>query len=428
VSAHPASTGVILADLALILAAAYLGGRLALRVGQPAVIGEILAGIVLGPSFAGLLPGHLAARALPVGALPALRTLSQVGLVLFMFGVGYSLDAGHLTAAGRKLTAISVASMALPFALGTGFAVLYARWDPGRPRTHGMLAPALFLGAAMSVTAFPVLARIIAESPLRRTRLGAMALACAAVQDLLAWCVLAVVVAIATASGPLPLLRTAAETVVFVLVLVFAVRPGLARLFDLRRLRADGGPLVHSVLLTGLLACAAYTDVIGLQTVFGAFAFGAVVPRDRVDALAPQVPERIEQASLLLLPVFFTVTGLSVDLWRLGARGLLLVPAVIAVACVGKFLGASGAARLTGSDRRESVLFGLLMNTRGLTELVILNVGLGLGVMDQRTFTAMVVMAVVTTAMAGPLMRLVLRGPVAGPVEVPASAFSVRES
>jgi Kef-type K+ transport system membrane component KefB len=419
---------VILADLALILAAAFLGGRLAVRLGQPAVVGEIVAGIALGPSLLGLLPGQVSATVLPADALPALQILSQLGLVLFMFGVGYALDAGHLAASGRRLTAISLASMALPFALGVALALASAGWwERGRLRTHGMLAPALFLGAAMSVTAFPVLARIITESDLRRTRLGTMALACAAAQDLLAWCVLAVVVAVATASGPGPLVRTGAETAAFVLVLVYLVRPGLDRLFALPRLRADGGPVVHAVLLAGLLASAAYTDAIGLQTVFGAFAFGAAIPRGRVDALAPEVPERIEQASRLLLPVFFTVTGLSVDLWHLGARGVLLLLAILATACAGKFLGAAGAARLTGSDRRESLLFGLLMNTRGLTELVILNVGLGLGVMDGRVFTAMVVMAVITTMMTGPLMRAVGPRPAAGPAAVPERAFSAQE-
>ncbi|MET9960453.1 cation:proton antiporter [Streptomyces sp. NPDC006326] len=396
----------MLAGLALILALAFVFARLARRLRQPAVMGEIIAGLALGPSLLGLLPGRPADLLFPADTRPLLQALAQLGLVLFMFGVGYQFDVARLRGSGRQVTAVSLSSVALPFVLGAGLAVsLYPWYDSSQLRTEGVLAPALFLGAAMSITAFPVLARIIAEQGMQRTRVGAMALACAAIEDFLAWCVLAVIVVIATASGPWPLVRMVLESALFLLFLVYVVRPGLRRLPAPGRGRTGGSSFVHAVLVTGLLLSAWATSAIGLHAVFGAFAFGAAVPRDRVEGFAPEVAERIEQTSLFLLPVFFTVTGLSVDLGGLGGRGVLVVVAVIAVACTGKFAGAACAARLSGIPGRESVALGVLLNARGLTELVILNVGLGLGVLDGRLFTAMVLMALVTTLMTGPLLQ-----------------------
>jgi Kef-type K+ transport system membrane component KefB len=257
----------------------------------------------------------------------------------------------------------------------------------------------------MSITAFPVLSRIIAERGMQRSRIGAMALACAAVQDFLAWCVLAVAVAVTTASGPWPLARMLLESGLFLVVLVYGVRPGLRRLLAPERPRAVSSSLIHAVLVTGLLVSAWATNGIGLHPVFGAFAFGAAVPHRRIEAQAPQVVERIEQTSLFLLPVFFTVTGLSVNIGGLGRLGLVMTVVVVLVACAGKFVGAVASARLTGASGAESMTLGVLLNARGLTELVILNVGLGLGVLDSRMFSAMVVMALVTTFMTGPLLQ-----------------------
>ncbi|MFF2505868.1 cation:proton antiporter [Streptomyces sp. NPDC058067] len=400
-----AATGAMLVGLAVIIAVAFLFARLAKSIRQPMVMGEIVAGIALGPSLLGLLPGHLTEAVFPADTRPILQALSQFGLVLFMFGIGYELDFVHLRGSGRQVTLVSLGSVALPFAMGAGLAVLLFPWyDKSQLSTHGLLAPALFLGAAMSITAFPVLARIIAEGGMRRSRVGALALACAAVQDFLAWCVLAVIVVIATASGLWSLARMVLESGLFVVLLMYVLRPGLRRLLrEERRWTADGS-LVQVVLVCGLLLSAWATSEIGLHAVFGAFAFGAAVPRDRVDAAAPQAAGRIEQTSLLLLPVFFTVTGLSVDLGRLGTHGVIMTVAVIVVACAGKFIGASASARISGAPGREAAVLGVLLNARGLTELVILDVGLGLGVLDRRLFSAMVVMALVTTFMTGPLL------------------------
>ncbi|MFI1582571.1 cation:proton antiporter [Embleya sp. NPDC020630] len=399
-----AITGSMFAGLALILAAAFVFGRLAGRVGQPAVVGEIVAGLALGPSVLGLLPGDPTDTLFPADTRPLLQALSQLGLVLFMFGIGHRLDAAHLRGTGRRVTAVSLASVTLPFLLGAGLAVLLYPWyDTSRLDTDGMLAPALFLGAAMSITAFPVLARIIEERGMQHSRIGAMSLACAAIQDFLAWCVLAVIVMVATAGGSWPLIRMALETALFLLVLGYIVRPGLRRLTASGRGSA-GGVLLHAVLVTGVLLSAWAGNVIGLHAVFGAFAFGVVVPRREVEERAPEVAQRIDQTGLFLLPVFFAVTGLSVDLGSLGRRGLVMVVAVVLVACAGKFVGAAVAARLSGASGHEALTFGVLLNARGLTELVILNVGLGLGVLDTRMFTAMVIMALVTTLMTGPLL------------------------
>ncbi|MET8626430.1 cation:proton antiporter [Kitasatospora sp. NPDC004669] len=385
---------------------AFVFARLAKLIRQPAVMGEIIAGVALGPSLLGLLPGDPVRTLFPADARPILQALAQLGLVLFMFGIGYELDFARLRGNGRRVTSVSLGSMALPLALGTGLAVLLFPWyDKSQLGTHGVLAPAIFLGAAMSITAFPVLSRIITEYGMQRSRIGAMALACAAVQDFLAWCVLAVVVVIATASGPWPLARMVLESALFLVVLLYAVRPGLRWLLAPERPRAVGSSLIHAVLVTGLLVSAWATNRIGLHPVFGAFAFGAAIPRHRLQAQAPQVVERIEQTSLFLLPVFFTVTGLSVDIGGLAGRGLIMTVAAVLVACTGKFVGAAASASLTGATRPEAMTLGVLLNARGLTELVILNVGLGLGMLDSRMFSAMVVMALATTFITGPLLQ-----------------------
>ncbi|MFD7666783.1 cation:proton antiporter [Streptomyces sp. NPDC059788] len=405
-AAGPAAgvTAALLIALALIVAAAFVFARLARRLRQPAVVGEIIAGVVLGPSVLGLLPGDLVDVLFPADVRPFLHVLSQLGLVLFMFGVGYEFDAARLRHHGLRVTAVSLSSVALPFALGAGLAVLLVPWfDRAQMKTDGVLVPALFLGAAMSITAFPVLARIIGERGLQKDRTGVIAVACAAVQDVLAWVVLAVVVALANSAGHWPLVQLALSSVALPAGLVWLVKPALAWALSPAR-RWHGAMATHAVLVVGLLLSAWATEAIGLHAVFGAFAFGAVAPRAEIDAGAPEVPERVEQASLLLLPVFFVVTGLSVNLGGLGGRGALILLAVLAVACAGKFLGAAGAAGLTGATRQEATVLGVLMNTRGLTELVILNVGLGLGVLDGQLFTAMVMMAIVTTVMTGPLL------------------------
>ena len=397
--------GTVLADLALILLVAFGFAALARRLGQPPVIGEIVGGLALGPSLLGLLPGHPVTRLFPIASQNYLQVLAQLGVVLFMFGVGYHFEPERLRGTGGRLAAVSAGSLVLPFILGAAIVpTLLPLLDPthgGGRRTWGL---AVFLGSAMAITAFPVLARILSESRLRDTALGQFALACAAVQDASAWCLLAAAVVISTSAGLWSLGRTVVGFALFLALMVFPVRLGLRWVFAAERRWSVGVGLVHPIVACGLLLSAWATQELGLHAVFGAFLFGAVVPRNEI--AHTDVRQRIEQASLVLLPVFFTVTGLTVDLATSGLAGLALTAVAIVAACVGKFTGAWGSARLAGMHPRDSVVLGVLLNTRGLTELIVLDVGLSLHVLDPLLFSAMVVMAVVTTVMTSPLLRL----------------------
>lgn len=392
------STGEVAQHLllatAVIVVAAHLGGWVAQRVGQPQVLGEITAGILLGPSALGALWPEATAHLFPTALMPSLRALAEVGLVLFMFMVGLDLDHRHLRGQGHRAVVISHSSIIAPFALGVGVGYL----------VHDHLAPgadalpfALFVGAAMAVTAFPVLARILVETGLDRTRVGAMALACAAVDDVTAWCVLAAVVAVANDDGVGAALVPLAQAVGFALAMWLVVRPLLAKAGDL--------PL--PVVVAMALASAWFTDAIGIHAIFGAFLAGAIVPRS---GGAPQRHHaQLEPVVAgLLLPVFFMVVGLStriglVDTPRLWA----LTGVVIAAAVAGKLGGAGLAARAMGWTWRDAWSIGLLMNARGLTEIVILTVGLERGLISPTMFTVMVLMALVTTFMTVPALRLV---------------------
>jgi Kef-type K+ transport system membrane component KefB len=406
-AAHPAQaiTGQVLLALAVIVTIAVLGARLAAKARQPAVIGEIVAGIALGPSLLGLLPGHLTDHLIPEATRPHLQVLAQLGLALFMFGVGYRLDFTRLQGAGRLVASVSLASVAVPFGLGAGLAALLFPWmDHTQITTDGRLGPALFLGAAMSITAFPVLARILYEKRLHHERIGALALASAALQDVLAWCLLAAIT-VSVHTGTLwTLARMLIALTAMVLTLAYLVRPALARLLASDRQGLTQPPVTVALLIAGILLCAWLSDDIGLHPVFGAFAFGAAVPRKQLEAAAPEVARQIEQISLVLLPVFFTVTGLSVRFDKLDSHGLVMVAAVLIAACMGKFVGGAGAARLAGAPARHALTLGVLLNARGLTELIILGVGLDLRLIDTQMFTAMVLMALVTTLMTGPLL------------------------
>lgn len=396
-------------DIAVILIAARLMGRLARRLGQPSVVGEILAGIALGPSLLGALPGHLPVHLFPTTARPFLQVVAQLGLIMFMFIVGLELDLGLIQGKGRTAAVISLSSIALPFALGFPLAVVLHRTHAVvAGKTVDFLPFALFIGASMSVTAFPVLARILNERRMLQTPVGALTLACAAVDDVLAWSLLAVVLAVVASAGAWDLPRILVESAAFVAVMVLVARPVLQRLVADRYRR--GGrltPEIMAVVLIGMLAASYATAKIGIHQIFGAFLFGAVMPRDTGSELRTQVLERLETVSvLLLLPVFFVTTGLNVDIRGIGAKGAGELGLILLVAVSGKFLGAVAGARSQGIKGRRAMTIGTLMNTRGLTELVILNVGLAFGVLDRPLFTMLVVMAVVTTVMTEPILRI----------------------
>ncbi|MFT3661070.1 MAG: cation:proton antiporter [Gordonia sp. (in: high G+C Gram-positive bacteria)] len=399
----------LLLDVAVVIAAARIGGRIAQACRQPAVVGEITAGILLGPSLLGMLPGDPSAWLFPTDVRPLLSAIAQLGLVLFMFLVGLELDMRLVRGRERAAASISVCSVAVPFALGVGLGMLlYPRHDEVDGVVIDELGMCLFLGIAMSITAFPVLARILTDRNMSRTAVGAFGLAAAAVDDIIAWSALALIIAIIQGGSPIEVAKIVGLTLIYTFVMFVLVRPLLARLVAWRESAGRCTPHMLAVVLIGIFLSAAATEWIGIHAIIGAFVFGVVMPKAGGEALMHEILERLEQTVVvLLLPMFFVVTGLSVDLGGIGGDGWLHLLAVIAVACVGKFAGAYLGARLSAMPARQASAVAVLMNTRGLTELVILTAGRELGVLSDELFAMMVVMALVTTAMAGPLLAVV---------------------
>ena len=392
---------LILFSLVVIIVVARASGWLFTKIGQPAVVGEIAAGVLLGPT---LLGDSVSEWLFPMDQRPFLSLLASIGLVLFMFIVGLELDTGLVKGHGRVAGSVSVGSIVLPFTLGVGLAFVlkddYA--EPGE-----FLPFALFLGASMSVTAFPVLARILTDRNMHRTQTGGLALACAAVDDVLAWTLLAVVIGIAGGTEQSGLQAWLIVLAIpFAVLMLVGVRPQLGRLTGVHQRAGRLTPGLLAVVLVGLLASSAVTELLHVHFIFGAFLFGAVMPREGAERLRHEILVRLEQISVvLLLPVFFLVSGLKVDLRGLDAQQVLVLVLILVVAIVGKGLGAYVGARLTAVPRWQARSLGVLMNTRGLTELVILNVGRDKGLIGDELFSMLVVMALVTTMMTGPLLR-----------------------
>ncbi|HXS66653.1 MAG TPA: cation:proton antiporter [Streptosporangiaceae bacterium] len=389
---------LFLFDIALIIILARLLGELARRLGQPPVLGEIVAGILLGPTlFSGWITSHL----FPADLIPPLTAIANIGLVLFMFVVGYEVDLALVRGREKVAAGVAIGSIALPLILGIGLGV----WLTTRHTVSHRLTFVLFFGVAMSITAFPVLARILTDRGMHRTRIGGLALAAASVDDVLAWCLLAIVIGIAGASSGTGWRLALAP--VYAAVIIFGVRPVLRKLAEIFKKQGRLTPSVLAAVLILLLLSSWATDWMGVKFIFGAFIFGIVMPRDE-PALRQAILERLEQVSvILLLPVFFVIAGLKVNLSGIGVSGLLDLLLIMIVAVVGKFGGAYFGARLTGVRARQAGALAALMNTRGLTELVILTVGLNLGILNAQLYTLMVVMAIVTTGMAGPLLRYI---------------------
>ena len=391
----PAAVNVrILLAVAVVLLAARLFGWLISLIGQPQVHGEILAGIALGPSLLGVVWPEAVDYLFPSEIVGALKIVAQLGLVVFMFLIGLELDLPKLSGQGHKAVLISHASILLPILLGVSLGFwLHPRFGEGADR----LGFVLFLGVAMAITAFPVLARVLQETGLYKTRVGVLTMTCAAVDDITAWCVLAGVVAIVKSAGFAETLTTIALSLAFVVAMLGLVRPLLARL--------PAVPVWGALALA--LGCAWTTEEIGIHAIFGAFLAGAVMPRG--EGIQHEVKLKLETVTLsLLLPVFFVVVGLATRIDMLDSPYLWgVTAAVVAAAIVGKWGGSAIAARITGEPWRDANVIGILMNTRGLTELVILTVGLELGVIGETMFTIMVLMALVTTLMATPMLALV---------------------
>lgn len=382
----------LLLAIAVVVAAAWLGGRIAEHLGQPGTIGEILAGIVLGPSLLGASWPDAMVWVFPPPVVGALGSIAQLGLVLFMFLVGLEVEPSQLRGHGRRASVISLSSIVVPVVLGIALSPMLQALVADDAEQPGF---GLFIGAAMGITAFPVLARLLQQLEVDRSPVGVLAIACAAIDDVTAWCLLAATVALVTASGWGDLVLTIGAASMVVVLVLFLLRPLLRRL--------DPVPLPVAVALA--LAVAWLTDAVGVHAVFGAFLVGLAVPRET--GRAGRIARDLEVATTrVLLPVFFVVVGLSVQLSDLGSTpALVSTAAILVVAVVGKLGGASIAARATGMSWADATGLGLLMNTRGLTEIVILTVGLELGVIDEVLYSALVVMALVTTCMAVPLLR-----------------------
>jgi Kef-type K+ transport system membrane component KefB len=393
----------LLVQMALIIAVTRGLGLVLRRIGQPLVIAEVIGGILLGPSFLGWLWPDAMATLFPAASMPALTLLSQLGLLLFMFLVGLELDPALLKGRARSSVIISQTSIVFPFVLGSALALwlydLYA--TPGVSR----LSFTLFLGIAMSITAFPVLARILTERNLFASKVGTLAITCAAVNDVTAWCVLAFVVALSRAQALTQALWTLGLAIVFVGGMFMLVRPLLRRLGAQHALREPSITLIAGSLLL-MLVSSAITESIGIHALFGAFLMGTIFPRGR---LAEALMRRIETLTMvLLLPLFFAYSGLRTDIGLLAEpREWLMTGLIVLIATAGKFGGSTIAARASGLAWRESSAIGILMNTRGLMELVALNIGRELGVISPTMFTMLVLMALVTTFATSPALRLV---------------------
>lgn len=394
---------LLLAQLLLVTLSARLAGAAARRLGQPAVVGEIAAGIALGPSLLGALFPGFAGMIFPAASLPTLQLLSQVGIVIFMFLMGLELDPDNLRRQARTAVVVSQVGIIVPFLLGLATA---RALHPGfAPEGVAFSAFALFLGVAMSITAFPVLARILEERGLSKTPLGSMALACAAVDDATAWSLLAVVTAIVQSTSLVGALKTVLLAVGFVVVMLTVVRPRLSARFAAR----SESPEDILTLTLLAFACALFTEFIGIHALFGAFVAGIAAPA------SPRLREAAREklgsfASMLLVPLFFAFTGLRARLDLMGDPGAWMAFALVMLAAVaGKLGGGCAAARLTGMSWHDSLALGTLMNTRGLMELIVLNIGYDLGILSARMFAVMVLMALTTTLMTGPALSLLGR-------------------
>lgn len=401
--------GRLLLDVAIVIGAARLSSVLLRALHQPPVLGEIIGGIALGPSLLGAIPGDPSAQLFPGEVRAGLSAIGGIGLVLFMFIVGLELNLATVRRHDRTVLSVSVGSMVLPFACGIALAaLLYDHHSLVGTTTVSFVPFALFIATALSITAFPVLVRILRDRGWQQTQIGTVATSCAAVQDSAGWILLVVSLVALKAHGVGPLLRVVLETAVFICVLVNVVRPLLC--FALRRWSPAGELSLNTlaIAVVGLVASASATQLIGLHSVMGAFAFGVMFPRRESPRFVEEVSRALRPTTMsVLLPIYFLSPGLNVDLTKLDSRAPVELIAIFACACVGKLLGSTIGARVAGLRGDDAHRLAVLMNARGLIELIVLNVGLAAGALDHQLFTELVAMAVVTTMMTGPLLDLI---------------------
>jgi Kef-type K+ transport system membrane component KefB len=393
----------VLGDIALVVLFSSLLGAAARRCGQPTVIGQVLAGILLGPSLLGRLPGHLTRHLFPHQVLPYLTVLAQVAVVIFMFAVGYEIEFRSLRGRGRTVPLVAATALLVPMSMGIACVLLFRRDFAAigeRPDGRTFL---LFMGVATSITALPVLASIVRERGLAGTTAGVVATAAAGTMDVLAWLVLAAALIGTGHSVRLPWPVTLLLISGFVAVMLLGVRPALSW-WTSRSQSLLSSPVPIAFALA--MGSAWVTASLGLQPVFGGFLAGLAM-RSRHRAPDAEVLRSMDQAGGLLLPLFFVVTGLSLNVGAVRGDALILLVVILAIASVGKFAPAYGMSRACGLDPRQSATVATLVNTRGLTELIALNVGLEDGVIHQRLFTILILMALITTLLTGPLLTLI---------------------
>jgi Kef-type K+ transport system membrane component KefB len=395
----------LILQIGVVIAVSRLVAVLFQKFQQPKVMGEMFAGIMLGPSLLGWVFPHLSASIFPASSLGYLNALSQVGVVIYMFLVGVALNPKSLREHGHAAVLTSHVSIIVPFLLGAALALLlYPRFCDD---SIGFTGFALFMGAAMSITAFPVLARILSDRGMVGTKLGSLAIACAAVDDVTGWCILAYIVVLVRAGGhsSTPLWLTLGGLVAFLLIMVYGARRLLRRFGVACREQGQLSENALALLMVVALASAVITEHLGLHLVFGAFLAGVVMPKGK--KFVRYIHDKFETATVVvLLPLYFAFTGLRTSVRMIqGAQMWLFCLIIILVAIAGKLGGSMVAARSAGSGWREATGLGILMNARGLMELVILNVGLDIGVISPSLYSMMVVMALVTTFMTTPLLE-----------------------
>jgi Kef-type K+ transport system membrane component KefB len=396
---------ILLLQIIIILFTSRIFGFIFIKLGQQTVIGEIIAGVFLGPSIFGWLFPELFALIFPHNSFISLQFLSQIGLAFFMFVIGMELDLSKLKSKTQDAIIISQVSIIFPFFLGT--CVSYYIFQELAPKDVSFLSFALFMGIAMSITAFPVLARIIKERGLTKTPLGVLAITCAAVDDVTAWCILAAAIAIVKAGNITSSLFTIGLAIAYIVFMLYIIKPWLQKISNIRMKEEKIDKTVIGISFFLLLLSAYFTEIIGIHALFGSFIAGVVMPNNiRFKEILTNKVEDV--STILLLPIFFAFTGLRTQIGLLNEGHLwVFCILIISVAIIGKLIGSAFTARIIGRTWKESLSIGALMNTRGLMELIVLNIGYDLGVFGPELFSIMVIMALFTTFMTGPLLDFI---------------------
>jgi Kef-type K+ transport system membrane component KefB len=411
----------VLLALAVVIVAARGLGALCKRIQQPPVIGEVIAGILLGPSLLGHVSPEATSFLLPPSVAPFLSIIAQIGVILFMFLVGLELDVSQLKNRTRATVAISHASIIVPFVLGSILALwLYPNLSSSDV-PFGVFA--LFIGVSLSVTAFPVLARILTDRGMQKSRLGVIALTCAAVDDVTAWCLLAFLIAVAKSNASSAFI-TFGLTGLYLVFMLLVARPLIERAVRAQEASKSVTQGAFAIIVVGLLLSTLATEAAGIHAIFGAFLLGAIIPHD--SRLARDLTDKLEDVVVVLfLPAFFAFTGMRTQIGLVhGAYHWLLAAVILATASIGKFGGSFVAARITGLGNRDAASLGILMNTRGLMELIVLNLGLDLHILSPTLFAMLVLMAIITTLATTPILHLLTRGAPATDKEDPLARFA----